>query len=100
MTGPRNQLPPGEELVALYDRGANMYDLARRFGVSAATVHRHLHLWGVEVRPVGRRRKLDTKAARAVALHRRGLSWREVGAELGMSGAGAHNLAKRYGLLA
>lgn len=94
--GPHKKLPPGDELVVLYEAGADMTQLGRRFGVSSSTIHRYLHLWNVEIRPLGRRRKLHKKALIARRLHEQGLSWRKVGARLLMSGAGAHNLVKRY----
>lgn len=70
------------ELIALYEAGASMLELAKKFECHRHTVMRLLRTAGVDIRP----QKLTTPdlVAQAAALYARGHSLEEVGQLLGL----------------
>jgi hypothetical protein len=71
------------ELIAGYQDGATVYELAQRFRIHRVTVSALLHRSGVEMRGAG----LDeAQIDRAVALYAQGWSVASIGREVGIDG--------------
>ena len=68
------------QLVAGYQAGATVYELADQFGVHRGTIARRLKAQGVELRC---RSINEAEIARAIELYATGLSTAKVGAKLG-----------------
>jgi DNA-binding CsgD family transcriptional regulator len=72
-----------DDLVAGYEAGATVYELAERFGIHRATVSEHLHRRGVGMRGAGLR---EEQVEVAVRLYEQGWSLARTGARLGCTG--------------
>ncbi len=68
------------QLVAGYQAGATVYELADQFGVNRNTVAKHLKAQGVRLRLSS---LTEDELARAIELYATGLSTAKVGAKLG-----------------
>jgi DNA invertase Pin-like site-specific DNA recombinase len=91
-------LSPDEvaELVGAYRCGAEINELARKYGVHRHTVGRHLEQAGVAKRPVV---KMTTaRVAKARELYEQGLSTNQIGHELHVNGSTVWKALKRAGV--
>ncbi|MFK4102929.1 hypothetical protein ACI2L1_23145 [Streptomyces sp. NPDC019531] len=88
-------LSPDEvaELVEAYRRGAEMNELARRYGVHRHTVDRHLERAGVAKRQMTKMTPARVKQAKE--LYEQGLSTNEIGKKFGISGSAVWKALKR-----
>jgi DNA-binding CsgD family transcriptional regulator len=91
-------LSPDEvaELVEAYRHGAEMNELARRYGVHRHTVDRHLERAGVSKRPMVK--MTEARVERAKELYGQGLSTNEIGKQFGTSGSTVWKALKRAGV--
>lgn len=78
-------------IVERYRAGASLPQLAAEEGVAYTTVRKKLIAAGVEMRPVGGRRKYDHEAVRA--LRAKGLTYGQIQIKLGIHRGWAHQIA-------
>ena len=84
-----------EELVALYEEGATLVELGKRFGIHRRTAAAHLVRQSVPIR----RRGLDERhLAEAVELYVDGLTLMEVGLRFGVSQQAVRRALARAGV--
>lgn len=84
------------ELVALYEAGASMLELSRKFECHRHTVMRLLQKAGVELRP--QRKMTPELVAQAIALYAQDRSLEEVGRLLSMEASTIGKAMKRAGV--
>lgn len=91
-------LSPDEatELVEAYRHGAEMNELARRYGVHRHTVDRHLKRTGVAKRLMTK--MTPAKVEQAKELYEQGLSTNQIGKRFGISGSTVWKALKRAGV--
>jgi len=58
-----------DAIIAMYNRGAILQDIADEYNVAVSTIHRHLRLWGVIVK-----RKAYKRRVRSVSKYKRRFS--------------------------
>lgn len=75
-----------EDLITDYEAGATMVELAMSYGITRQTVGIILRRESVLLRKSG---MSDAQAALAIELRGRGMSWAEVGEQLGIHGTTA-----------
>jgi len=92
------KLNPDEqaELVRLYQAGASMLELSRKFECHRNTVVRHLEKAGVDVRP--QKKMTPDLVAQATALYNQDQSLAEVGQLLGLEASTIGKALKRAGI--
>ena len=86
--------PTAEELAAEYAKGLGSYRLARRYGLSPATVRARLRASGVTLRPA-RQASRAPSAEEVARLHAAGVSIRELARRFGVSHVTILNRLKR-----
>ena len=74
------------EVIALYQAGRSLNQIAEKFGVRHTTIHYHLRRQGVTLRPTGVKdlRRMPT-TQRIEQLRAQGLTWAQVAEQVGMS---------------
>jgi DNA-binding CsgD family transcriptional regulator len=93
----QNRLAPDKvaELVACYQAGAQIDELAVQFGVNRSTVMAHRDRAGVERRS----RSLSSEHIRdGAVLYAKGLSLREVGRQFGVDGETVRTAFRKHGV--
>ena len=98
LTCPNHKLRPDEvdALVACYEAGTAINELARQFRVDKETARLHLQKREVRLRP--QRVMTDVQAARAVELYLAGATLRQLGTAFGIATTSIRNYLHRAGI--
>ena len=74
------------QVIALYEAGRSLNQIAEKFGVRHTTIYYHLRRQGVTLRPTGVHglRRMPT-TQRIEQLRAQGLTWAQVAEQVGMS---------------
>ena len=85
------------EIVELYEQGARIIEIGKRFGMGVRQARQVLVGAGVEIRPRGRRPLLEDRRGEVERLRGQGWSYARIGARFGVNASTVRDHAAQWG---